>query len=190
MKQTNEQQQSNFAMESIILKGIATSINAMIFPKFQHLNQMLEHFGYKLTSFDEPDLYEYIKLNEFILQKIQIRIENDNVNLLTDLYSSEKKYILIKNVVNAYNDDIPRTSPVIYSFSSNEQQQILEICEKISDNYKIGITAAPVFIHANRSFSVGTVRLIFSDFLQLIGSTDKEIIIYNFKIVDNFAFLR
>jgi len=47
MKLTNEQQ------ESIILKEIATSINAMSSPKFKHLNEMLNHFGYHLHSCHE-----------------------------------------------------------------------------------------------------------------------------------------
>jgi hypothetical protein len=177
MQKTNElteHEKQEHAKEAIILKGIATSINAMAFPQFKHLDEMLNNFGKKIISNDVKyeNIFEFYAGNRQTIQNIHLhkyelsQNSNEEYNVLN--YSVlEKKLLLIETLFN-YSSD--KTTGYYIDNVEKYNIEYTLLCNIISKNIKIGICNLPIFIHLGNTYSVDKMEfdsiLEFNEFLK------------------------
>jgi hypothetical protein len=194
-QQTSEQKKiydksvSEKAKESIILKGIATSINSMAFPQFENLHEMLLHFNLGLDvenlKNDEGLNNLLIRNKKFLSEMInhdyQI-MEDEKVNgSITNLVKShtakEKKFKLITNLA--------------YSDINFDEKKTFECINLISSLPTVGVATLPIFKHCGHSYSVGeNVFNNINEILKIIVSTEFDFIVYLLYVTENIITMR
>jgi len=210
MKQTNEQHVKVFGIsdthvkESIILKGIATSINAMSFPKFQNLKEMLLHFDYTLITsddarineeikknshaIDKSDTIELLKVNRHIIEYARKRMfDTPDGNLVTMYTPEEKMLMFIDNAISSYiNEDRNSNKTEI---EEDIVDNIRMLSTFISNHPKIGVCWLPIFKHLGCSYNIETQKFEkFNDVIHFLSNLQRDCCVYTIMFVPDEGF--
>jgi len=152
--------------ESLILRGIAGSINSLSFPKFKNLNEMLYCFGYKMVSLNQDnDIYEFLAANRDKLQDIKSRYskEIDNNFNVVNFSPFEKKLMLLENIIQSF---LLKHMEDTESLSDQHNTISMRAADVICNHPRIAIAWLPIFLYNGRTYSIGTQK--FNDIYKLI----------------------
>ncbi len=166
MKPTNEQTHVNDAgmMESLMLKGISTSINSMAFPKIRNLNEMLNGFGYtvqKKSNLEAEKLVE--RYSHWVISELQPNNIKAFINLILDFTPEEKELMLLKN--------------------SGLKEGDLWIVKPMTNNQKVGVSPSMICRHLGKTYNIEEMK-VFTSLKELddfLNNLDISIIVYSFN---------
>lgn len=185
----NDVKQTNKQKEAIILKGIATSINAMAFPNFENLQDMLTCFDYQLLPSNLNEL-DFIEIYNFYHRLIKSNPINISVNdVVRDRSVLQKIYLFLTNAIVTEFDELEFKvsawlhKPIKVNLSGNKTLEGINI---LANHPRIGVVTLPLGIHFDKAFSMTDFELHDSidDILKIITKNDSDILIYRFCAVE------
>ncbi len=202
---TNEQTQNEqFAKESLILKGIASNLLSMQFPKFKNLIEMLQYFDYDVKIepkiFDSDNVvidfarkYSHIKF-EIAKYEHDLANKQNSYEKISNVYSGLlKKIVLCENMMSLYstNEIELNYNKQLINFGKNDERY-MRVIEFLSERNNILTPDLPIFKYSGKTYSV--TEYPFNNETELIEFciNKKEIIfVYQIKIFnDNSIILR
>lgn len=184
VKQTNKQR------EAIILKGISTSINAMAFPNFTNLLDMLACFDYYLMPTNIGDM----ELNDIFAHYHHLPIPKSSysldTNIVKDISVLQKTYMFLLIAIAPEFDELQtqlslldNNKPVKITISS---KKTFESINMLANHPRIGVTSLPLGKHDGKIFSATQFEYYDSinDILKIITKTNSDVLIYRFCVIE------
>jgi hypothetical protein len=161
--ETNEQTKNQqLTKESIILKGIASNIQSMHFPKFKNLEEMFSCFDYeikiseKLSETDNSVLafllnHKNIK-SEIIHYDLEIAKKN-NGNISSTYSGILKKITLCENTMSLYMNF---EEPTLVGFNANHERYF-RIITFLSERDNILSPDLPIYKYKDKTYSIDNI---------------------------------
>ena len=175
--------------EAIIIRGIVVSLDAMSFPNFENLHEMLLPFncGLDIENLKDgeslADLYARNKkfLSQMLIHDNEImtdeKANGTETNLVKSHTAKEKKFKLINNL--AYGD------------INFDDKKTFECINLISRLPTVGVTTLPLFKHLGYTYSVEPNSFDnINEVLKLIVSTSFDFFIYTLYVSENKITMR
>jgi hypothetical protein len=163
-KQTTSEQ---FLKESLILKGVATNVLAMQFPKFENLIEMFDSFDYTLKI--NPKLFEsensvfafFQKYKEikFAFSEFEYNLGQRNSAYAPICVFSGilKKIVLCENIISYYSNEQESNESYhkqTVNFDKNDARY-LRIIDFLSERRNVLAPNLPIFSYEDKTYSIG-----------------------------------
>lgn len=184
--------------ESIIIRGIVVSLNAMSFPNFENLHEMLLPFncGLDIENLKDgeslADLYVRNKkfLSGMLAHDYEImtdeKANGTETNLVKSHTAKEKKFKLIDNLAYGSHVDLDKgTMTILYNSKvcDIDEKKTFECINLISALPTVGVSTLPIFKHCGHSYSVEEKLFDnINEILKLIVLTEFDFIIYTLYV--------
>jgi len=204
---TNEQTQNeqSHVKESLILKGIASNLLSMQFPKFKNLIDMLQCFDYEVKI--EPKIFESGNVVVAFFQKhhntllTMIGYENDiacrtnSCDAKSTVYSGFlKKIVLCENTVSLYmnnSTDFIAYEKQLIDFDGNDKRY-MRLIDFFSERSNVFAPNLPIFKYSDKTYSIEEQSFKSEgDLMEFYIQNKENVFVYQIRIFnDNSITLR
>jgi len=203
---TNEQTQNeqSHVKESLILKGIASNLLSMQFPKFKNLIEMLQHFDYDVKI--EPKIFEsgnavvaFFQKHREVLSTMtafeyDISRRTNSCGMSTVYSGLLKKIVLCENTISLYMNNCQESIPYekqLIDFDKNDRRY-MKIIEFFSERGYVFAPNLPIFKYSDKTYSIEEQSFkCEGDLMEFYIQNKENVFVYEIRIFnDNSITLR